>query len=341
MPTTLKSITKLPVSMETLETDAQEQMKRFAAQQERLNLFKSDLDLLMQRYQLKKSFFTKASLWYADKNWIEKTQIGLVVVSLALGLGICVHALAFIAVSSAYLGLIFLFNNYNNEEGKRVETLCSNIVVLEKELLDSVESFNEIESKLITGFKAMQEQNELLEVHVKMLAEQALLIQQQSLLLQNSVKQLQGQEEALSSNTTLIQDSGNKLSLGLDGLNNRVSDYSQMLSQLTTEVDATVIQGNVNQCQEYLAQIHEQITINNRELEKQLAHCDTLDANIDYSKKLLDEDRESRRKIFSDTLNSHERARRLLESFKECKNNFVAEETKNDLKITLRTSVSL
>lgn len=331
MPIKPTTIAEHTLSMEKLETDAQEQMNLFATQQQRLKIFKSDLDLLMQRYQLKNSYFAKASLWYGDKNWIEKTKIGAVAAALALTLGICVHALAFIAVSSAYFGLHLLFTNSYEVEKKRAETLCSNIVVLERELLDSIKSFNEIESKLITVFNAMQEKNELLEAHVKMLAEQAVFIQHQSQLLQDRVKQLQDQEEILSSNTTLIQDSGNKLSLGLDGLNNRISDYSQLLTQLTKDANAPTAQEKVNQFQEYLAQIHEQISANNQEIEKQLAYCDTLDARIDSSRELFDSDREVRCKILADTSTSHERARRLLDSFKEFNNNSAIEETKSKL----------
>ncbi|WP_019215860.1 hypothetical protein [Legionella tunisiensis] len=142
-------------SIDSLKIIAREKLDRLNEHQKRFELFKSDLDLLRRRYNLRQSLIDTAAQWYGQKTIWQKIILAAEVVGIALVASFLFNTIALLAVISTYIGLVYLFNNHNARDSKREKDICDNIVKMEKVLAESIESFNAVEAKLLEVFDAI------------------------------------------------------------------------------------------------------------------------------------------------------------------------------------------
>lgn len=110
----------------------------------------SNLDLLLKRYELKKSIIGSVTHWYGNLDWWKKILIGLFIGAIAAGLGFLCHAPIIIAVvaSICYLIIAAICIEHHQVTHKQTELLCQDIFELEKSLHETVKLYNEFAEKL-------------------------------------------------------------------------------------------------------------------------------------------------------------------------------------------------
>jgi len=133
-----------------LKQTAEDQLNRLLQQERTMSSLHSNLDLLMKRYELEKSYFSHAADWYGTKPWWGKILLGLILIGVGAGIGAIFHIPIAIGCLMACLYLIsgyFLMNHYTLSE-KRNKRICEDIVEMEKSLAESIEHLSALEASL-------------------------------------------------------------------------------------------------------------------------------------------------------------------------------------------------
>lgn len=167
--------------MNALRENALKQLQSMQSQGKTLITVKSNLDLLMARYDVGKGLFSRAADWYGARPWWVKIILGVMTIALAIGLGLLIHmpfALGF-SVSGLYLFLSYLFINHYTITQKRTRRLCEDVLEMERTLNDSVVHFQSLSDGLKKTMLALCELNAQMTEHLETLDTQNQRFQQQ------------------------------------------------------------------------------------------------------------------------------------------------------------------
>ncbi|WP_147285523.1 hypothetical protein [Legionella donaldsonii] len=223
-----------------LKRRTKQQLDLLKKQTERLELFKPDIDLVMQWYEIKSSQFSKLAYYYGQQSWYQRQILHGEVIAGAVVLGFAVHALAFFVLIAAYYkGASLLADHYAIEETNK-EAMKQSLAKLGEGLEQSIKSFNEMETKLDKAFTAMEEQNEQLSSSISDLNKQALTLHAQLILLEETVKNLQEQQKRVLSTTDKMESSGDRLGKEIDSLSSLILERKSALDLVTATIDSVL-----------------------------------------------------------------------------------------------------
>lgn len=235
---------------QVLVHEAKERIKQLFENKKHIGAMQSNLDILMQRYFVDKSFFDQAADWYGKKLWWNKTITAVSFV----GLNVLVGALFNLTASLLIVAIGFyvvvhkLLTSHYTIATTRSELICADILGMEQELKNQVERLSEIEISLQQVFLRlnqeqlrMSERNVVLEDTVQRLKEQVAnledgveqLVQTKSGLEVTNQK-LQEQVELLGSGFSAAQAELEKKTSELSALNQQLL---ALQSQLTNSGD--------------------------------------------------------------------------------------------------------
>ncbi|MDP3705302.1 MAG: hypothetical protein Q8R24_05275 [Legionellaceae bacterium] len=137
-------------TIETLQRTATEQLNRLLQQERTMDSLHSNLDLLMKRYNIEKSYFSAASDWYGELSWWIKLLLGVVFAGIGAGIGaLCNMPILMCCILVViYLAMVFLFMNHYSLSEKRNKRLCEDIIEIEKSLAETIEHLCALEASL-------------------------------------------------------------------------------------------------------------------------------------------------------------------------------------------------
>ena len=153
------SITVNP--MQQLQQLTQQELDKLQRNKQTMQTVHSNLDLLIKRYNLEKSYFGQAASWYGAKPWWVKLILLIFIAGVFAAIGMLCHLPITLAlVSSAiYISLAFFLINHHQVTVKQTKLLCEDILELEKSLTETINHFNELSNSLQTITKSMHELN--------------------------------------------------------------------------------------------------------------------------------------------------------------------------------------
>ena len=110
----------------------------------------SNLDLLLKRYDLEKSYLGQIAMWYGAKPWWVKILLFIMTAGIAAGIGLLCHIpITLVLVTSGlYIFFAFFFINHYTIHNKQTKRLCEDIIELEKSLTVTINHFNELSKSL-------------------------------------------------------------------------------------------------------------------------------------------------------------------------------------------------
>ncbi|HHF7348435.1 TPA: hypothetical protein ACPSKE_001616 [Legionella feeleii] len=275
-------------SLNSLKIVAHEKLARLNEHQKRFELFKSDLDLLRKRYYLRQSLIDTAAQWYGQKTIWQKIILTAEVIGIALVASLLFNTIALLAIISSYIGLIFLFNNHNARDNKREKDICENIVKMEKNLAESIESFNAVETRLVEVFDAIFQKNEALASYAADLDKKLEALNKQILSLQQAITGLAGVKEVLDASQALVQSSGEQFSLKLDELGKDVlhctatirSVTGELISKPDSSTTLTAVRADLSRCETDLVQLTATLKEQAQIAQTQSNQCESMQSKI-------------------------------------------------------------
>lgn len=247
-------------------------------QQDRLQLFYSRRELLNKRYDLNPSLFTQLAHWHEQQSWYQKWLLHGEATAVALALGILFGGFALLATAGAYCAILYYFDDHNKTEKIDRETLSGDIITLEKELQEDIESFNQLQTKYSDLLQAMQKQNSTL-------ARCIALLSQGSVFLQEKIKQLKQDHNDAKELEAEIQSFDKQLyqqQILFQQMLDKISKY--LLEQQEADKAESLLITTVKQRSEEFGQAVSRITdeVNQQEevIETQSTRCNNLGQRI-------------------------------------------------------------
>lgn len=205
----------------------QKKIKRLNAQREQLKLYTADLDLLMQRFNVEKSWLGRVAGGFASLRWWLKGLIGIVFCGvfalIGLPFGVAwVIALPIIALV-LYAGMVLIFENYAKSDRNRFARLSEGLVLREAEMKESVLELQALENEIqaligqlkdlgqdyTASVASFQEQSELLATQVQSYQAARVQFEQLKASYGQHVQDMKAAEEEFSSD---LSDISKKLS---------------------------------------------------------------------------------------------------------------------------------
>jgi DNA repair exonuclease SbcCD ATPase subunit len=137
-------------SIEALKILVDEQLEKLNQQKCTIESTHSNLDLLMKRYNIKKSYFSQMAYWYGDTPWWGKILLFILVVGICIGIGYLCHIPIILGLVSCAIYIFFAFFFYNHYQvtQKQTKMLCEDILELEQSLARTIKHFNLLSSNL-------------------------------------------------------------------------------------------------------------------------------------------------------------------------------------------------
>lgn len=286
-----RSPLKADDSLDSLKVVAREKLDRLNEHQKRFEVFKSDLDLLRKRYNLRQSLIDTAAQWYGQKTIWQKIILTAEVVGIALVASFLFNTIALLAIISTYIGLIYLFNNHNARDSKREKDICENIVKIEKSLAESIESFNAVEAKLVEVFDAIFQKNEALASYAADLDKKLAALNEQILSLQQAITGLAEVKKVLDASQALVQSSGDQFSLKLDELGKDILHCTATIHSVTGELadkpdsskTLTVVRDDLSRCETNLVQLTATLKEQVQITQGQSSQCESMQLKIEHA----------------------------------------------------------
>lgn len=144
--------------VETLLADAKQRIDELKKQEQLIHQFESNLDVLMKRYFVEKSFFDKAAHWYGSLGFLKKT---LLIVSYVVT---CLLIASFLslAITLLLIGLAVVshtaLTNHHRIETNRCQRFCEDIQKLEHDLTEQMVQLKEVEVQLKTVLLSLNQE---------------------------------------------------------------------------------------------------------------------------------------------------------------------------------------
>lgn len=317
-----KHVDKDTGEVERLKRQTKAQLELLKKQTQRLELFKPDIDLVMQWYEIKSSHLSKFAHYYGKQSWYQRQVLHAEFVAGAVVLGFAVHALAFFALVAAYYkGTSLLADHYAVEESNK-ESMRQSLAKLGEGLEQSIKSFNEMETKLDRAFTAMEEQNDQLSSAIADLNQQAIKLHAQIMALEETVKQLQEQQKRIASTTDQIHDSGDRLGKDIESLSSLIIEKKSALDLVTTTIKSVIndslrVEKESDHNRQSANELSREVTTQLELSEQQTKQCVLMEESICDSgtSKAVIASRDGRNradKVMQTTHDLKERARRIL-----------------------------
>ena len=222
-------------SIEALQSEASNQLKKILAQNKIIKDLKSNVDILIARYHADESLFGKVALWYGNLSWWVKlshiTALGAICwASLVLGLVVFV----------VYSALALLFTDYYNVSEKRDKRLCDDIVALEASLAASVEHISHIEDSLTKVFTSLCEINIEKTNDIAVFKTQISQLETHVQLLTKITTQVSQTKDSLADSTVKISQLLNKAAVNVDDLNEYISSEVDNLKKTDMNLSSNI-----------------------------------------------------------------------------------------------------
>ncbi|PJD91465.1 MAG: hypothetical protein CK424_06530 [Legionella sp.] len=120
-------------ALDILQTNAESEIRTLGQQYQSLNTYTQDMDLLIQRYNAKKSFLGYATHWYGEKTWWMK----LIVSTVLIGVGILCQ-ISFVSSCLISMALSFFFIEHHSKSKERNDIIAKDLRDQKRSLQNSL-----------------------------------------------------------------------------------------------------------------------------------------------------------------------------------------------------------
>ncbi|MDF1756728.1 MAG: hypothetical protein P1U74_00270 [Legionellaceae bacterium] len=157
--------------IEKLKVLTQQELERLNKQKHNMESVHSNLDLLIKRYNIEKSYIGQITHWYGARPWWAKILLFLLTASIGACIGMICHIPIILAVCAGlvYIFFAFFFINHYQVTQKQTNSLCEDIIELEKSLGVTINHFNELSNSLKDIFKELYEMNKKMLENIQLL----------------------------------------------------------------------------------------------------------------------------------------------------------------------------
>ena len=189
--------------MQKLQQLTEQELEKLQHHKQTMQTVHSNLDLLVKRYNLEKSYFGQAASWYGAKPWWVKLILLIFIAGLSAAIGmLCNLPITLALISSAiYVFIAFFFVNHHQVTIKQTKLLCEDILELEKSLTETINHFNEISNSLKAITKSMHELNKQFLMDMQNLQTCVDELNKQVKHYKHLIKELQTAQESIISST--------------------------------------------------------------------------------------------------------------------------------------------
>lgn len=201
------SITVSIDPLQKLKELTEYEINRLNSERRSIESVHSNLDLLIKRYNLEKSYFGQISNWYGSKAWWVKILLFILVAAVGAGIGLLCHMpITFVLISSAvYIFFAFFFINHHKINEKQTKRLCEDIIELEKSLAETVKHFNELSNSLKTILINSHELNSQMLNDMQSLQENVNMLTNQVTKYKQIILELEKSKESIIQTTAKVQ----------------------------------------------------------------------------------------------------------------------------------------
>ncbi len=223
------------------------QLQHMQQQEKTLIQVRSNLDLLMQRYNAEKGLFSRAAEWYGSRSWWLKILFALIIIGIAVGIGALCHMPIALGCTAAgiYLFAAFLFINHYAATEKRNKRLCEDVLEMEHSLNDAVTHFATLSDSLKKVMVNLCEMNCQMTEHLEKLASQHQQLGEKVISYQTMVNTLSTAKTNLTEQIDKITQKLQEVSQVLQTTQDIAISQSEQLIQTTQNID--VIHTNLQQ----------------------------------------------------------------------------------------------
>ena len=221
-----------------LKNAAEKQFTRLIEQGKNIITMQSNLDLLMKRYHVGKSYMSMAVDWYGESMWWTQLGMGIMFVATGALFGaiFSVSALCAILAIGVYSAASFLLLNHYETTLVRDKRFCDDIVDMEKTLGESITSLNTIGQNLNDVLESLSSENSRLAADTTTFEEQIDVLRKQVLGFIGTVNQLGTTNEELRLTNSALNDTVNEASLCLKAAHADLAEKSLQLDELSAQL---------------------------------------------------------------------------------------------------------
>lgn len=218
-------------TMSQLKQTAEAQLEKLVGQAKNITSLKSNLDLLMERYNIGKSYFSQASDWYGEKQWWAKTGLAIAFVGVTAAIG----AIANMAIICGIIGfcvyslITFFLINHHNATLTRDKRFCNDIVEMESTLASTIESLSKLENDLNKVLVSLCNENIRLADSTTVYESQIAELGNQVNELTQTVKKLEATKDELCTTHGIIKGDMMQANHGLQASHVEISNQSTLL----------------------------------------------------------------------------------------------------------------
>lgn len=235
--------------IDNLERTATEQLNRLLQQERTMDTLHSNLDLLMKRYNIEKSYFSTASDWYGELSWWIKLLLGLVFAGIGAGIGAIFNMpiVMCCVLAGLYLFTAFLFMNHYTLSEKRNKQLCEDIIEMEKSLAETIEHLSALEASLKKVMISLCKMNGQMTQDLKQLEEQLSDLNETLNTYSNIIQTLTEAKDLLVTSTSKINTDLAEANSSYHSCHNTLLQSSNLLNLVTNnigETNSALLNGN-------------------------------------------------------------------------------------------------
>lgn len=217
------------------------QLDHIQKQEKTIIQVRSNLDLLMQRYNVEKGLFSRTAEWYGSQAWWLKILFGLIVIGIAIGIGALCHMPIALGCTAAglYLFAAFLFINHYTATEKRNKRLCEDVLEMEHSLNDAVTHFAALTDSLKKVMLSLCQLNCQMTEHIEILASQHQHLSEKVVNYQTMVNTLNANKTHLTEEIDKITQKLKEANHILQTTQELTRAQSNKLLQTTKNIEST------------------------------------------------------------------------------------------------------
>jgi uncharacterized phage infection (PIP) family protein YhgE len=224
-----------------LKKEAEAQLKRLLHQERHIGKLQSNLDIIMKRHHIERSYLSLISEWYATKAWWIKISLGISITSTAAAIGVVFNlAIVLGAVASTlYLGISYLLQNDHDVKIARDKRLQDDIQQMEQDLSYTVDHLRSLEVSLKEVLISLCELNSHMADDILTFEEKISKLQTNVTHFTEVIQQLEKTNADLTQTNEAIKQNFEKISADLDKTNQGLSAESDNLAQVNKDFEQT------------------------------------------------------------------------------------------------------
>ncbi len=195
-------------TVDELKTTAEDQLILLQRQEDDMITMRSNLDLLLQRYNTEKGYFSWAAEWYGNIVWWQKIILGLIFIGLGAGIGAIFNMPIAIACTAAaiYLLAAYLFVNHHHVSARRNKRLCEDVLELERSLGEAIDHFAALGGSLKKVMVSLCEMNVRMAEDLIVLETQLKDMNEKLLCYHAMIQELSASRDAILAGAQSIQE---------------------------------------------------------------------------------------------------------------------------------------